>query len=162
MAITKPGSSAAPNTTDREIVINRVFDAPRDLVFDAWTNPKHVSQWWGPNGFTTTIQEMDVRPGGVWRLVMRGPDGADYKNKMVFIEVAKPERLVYKHTPEGARESETFEVTINFIARGAKTEVVMRMLFPSAEARDHVAKKYGALEGVNQTLGRLAQHLAKS
>ncbi|MFZ0820220.1 MAG: SRPBCC family protein [Candidatus Acidiferrales bacterium] len=155
-------SSSAAQPGPREIVITRIFDAPRDLVFEAWTNPKHVAQWWGPKGFTTTIQEMDVRPGGVWRLVMHGPDGADYKNKMVVIEVAKPERLVYKHTPEGAAESENFEVTINFIASGGKTEVTMRMLFPSAEARENVAKKYGAIDGINQTLDRLAQHLAKS
>ena len=81
-------------------MITRVFNAPRKMVFDAWTDPRQVAQWWGPRGFTTTISEMDVRPGGVWRLVMHGPDGTDYKNKVVYLEVAKPERLVYKHEPE--------------------------------------------------------------
>ena len=83
---------AAPSTTDREIVTTGVVDAPRARVFEAWTDPTHVAQWWGPDGFTNTIQEMDVRPGGVWRLVMHGPDGVDYKNKSIFDEIVKPER----------------------------------------------------------------------
>ena len=80
------------NTADREIVSARVFDAPRELVWKAWVDPKHVAQWWGPKGFTNTIHEMDVRPGGVWRFAMHGPDGTDYKNEIVFIEVVRPER----------------------------------------------------------------------
>ena len=86
--------------TDREIVIARLIDAPRTRVFDAWTDPQQVVQWWGPRGFTTTTHKMEVRPGGVWRFVMHGPDGRDYQNKIVFIEVLKPERLVYRHAGE--------------------------------------------------------------
>src|SRR2546430_11151240 len=81
-------------TSDREILLTRVFDAPRELVFKVWTDPEHVGRWWGPRGFTNTIHEMDVRPGGVWRFTMHGPDGVDYLNRIVFIEVARPERLV--------------------------------------------------------------------
>jgi uncharacterized protein YndB with AHSA1/START domain len=154
-------ASAASNTEDRELVFKRVFDAPRDLVFSVWADPMHVAQWWGPNGFTTTISEMDVRPGGVWRLVMHGPDGTDYKNKIVFLEVVKPERLVYKHEPEKDTEPVTFETTVTFADRGNKTELTMRMLFPSAAILEQVVKKYGAIEGANQTLGRLEEHLGK-
>ena len=68
----------------REIITTRVLDAPRELVWKAWTDPKHVAEWWGPNGFTNTIHEMDVRPDGVWRFIMHGPDGVDYKNEIVF------------------------------------------------------------------------------
>src|SRR3954471_663109 len=82
-------------SSDREIVISRLFDAPRELVWAAWTDPQQVVQWWGPKGFTTTIHEMDVRPGGVMRHTMHGPDGTDYANKSVFKEVVKPERIVY-------------------------------------------------------------------
>jgi uncharacterized protein YndB with AHSA1/START domain len=89
-------SSLAEATTDREIVTTRVFDAPREMVFDAWTDPKHIGQWWGPIGFTTTTHEMDVRPGGVWRFTMHGPDGRDYKNRIVYTEIVRPERLA-KH-----------------------------------------------------------------
>ena len=81
----------------RTIVTTRVFDAPRELAFEAWTNPKHLVQWWGPNGFTTTIRAIDVRPGGIWRFVMHGPDGVDYENRIVYNEIVKPERLVYSH-----------------------------------------------------------------
>jgi uncharacterized protein YndB with AHSA1/START domain len=151
--------SDVTGTADREIVITHIFDAPRELVFEAWTDPKHVAQWWGPTGFTTTIHEMDVRPGGVWRLVMHGPDGVDYKNKIVFLEIVKPERLVYKHDPEKGTEPVSFETTVTFAEQSGKTKVTLRMLFPSAEVRDHVVTKYGAVEGGNQTLGRLAEYL---
>jgi uncharacterized protein YndB with AHSA1/START domain len=154
-------SNAGINAADRELVYTRIFDAPRDLVFEAWTDPKHVVQWWGPNGFTTTIHEMNVRPGGVWRLVMRGPDGVDYRNRIVFPEVVKPERLVYKHEPEEGSEPVAFETTVTFAAEGDKTRVIMRQLFPSASIRDHVVRKYHAVEGANQTLGRLAAHLPR-
>lgn len=159
MAVNDASANAAPNIPEWELVFTRVFDAPPELVFEAWTNPKHVAQWWGPRGFTNTIHEMDVRPGGVWRLVMHGPDGVDYHNKIVFLEVVKPERLVYKHQAEPGYEPVDFEVTVTFAKRGNKTELTMRMVFPSAEQRDYVVKKHGAIEGANQTLDRLAGHL---
>jgi uncharacterized protein YndB with AHSA1/START domain len=160
-----PASRSIPgeDTSDREIVITRVFDAPRDLVWDAWTDPKHVVQWWGPKGFTTTIEEMDVRPGGVWRHTMRGPDGNQYPNRSVFLEVVKPERIVYLHG--GGRKGDPeaqFEATWTFEAQDAKTRITLRMVFPSAAARDLVVKTYNAVEGGNQTLGRLAEQLAKT
>jgi uncharacterized protein YndB with AHSA1/START domain len=144
---------------NRELVFTRVFDAPRELVFQAWTDPKHVPQWWGPNGFTTTIHEMDVRPGGVWRFIMHGPDGVDYKNRIVYLEVAKPERLVYKHDPEEGSEPVNHQVTMTFVEEGDKTRLTMHMLFRSAAAREYVVKKHRAIEGANQTLERLAEHL---
>jgi uncharacterized protein YndB with AHSA1/START domain len=148
--------------SDREIVITRVFDAPCELVFEAWTNPEHVVQWWGPRGFTTTIHEMDVRPGGVWRFVMHGPDGTDYDNKVVFVEVAKPERLVYNHGGADDSDFAQFQVTVTFDAEGNKTRLTMRMLFESAAERDRIVKEVGAIEGANQTLDRLAEYLAKA
>ena len=159
MAANNPGTSPASDSSDREILVTRLFDAPRELVFEAWTNLKHIPHWWGPKGFATTVHEMDVRPGGVWRLTMRGPDGRDYKNRIVFVEVAKPERLVYKHEPEPGSEPVSFQTTVTFVEREGQTEVTVRMLFPSPQARDHVVKTYGAIEGLNQTLGRLADHL---
>jgi uncharacterized protein YndB with AHSA1/START domain len=93
--MTAKTDSAAEPLSDREIVTTRVFDAPRELVFKAWTDPDHLAQWWGPKGFTNTFQEFDMRPGGIWRFVMHGPDGVDHKNKSVFVEVVKPGRKVY-------------------------------------------------------------------
>ena len=150
-------------TADREIFITRVFDAPRELVWEAWTNPEHVANWWGPLGFTTTIENMDVRPGGEWTHVMHGPDGTDYPNHSVFLEVVKPERIVYSHG--GSREDgpeARFLSTWTFEAIGAKgqqTRITMHALFPTAAARDTVVREYGAIEGGQQTLQRLAEHL---
>lgn len=146
----------ATGTADREILTTRVVDAPREHVFEAWTDPKHVAQWWGPDGFTTTIQEMDVRPGGVWRSVMHGPDGVDYKNKSVFNEIAKPERLVYSHVSGPA-----FRMTVTFDEQGGKTTLTMRMLFETAAERDKAVKVFGVVEGAKQTLARLEQHVTK-
>jgi uncharacterized protein YndB with AHSA1/START domain len=152
-------NSAAVSQETAEIVVSRLFDAPRELVFEAWTNPQHVPHWFGPNRFNTTIHEMDVRPGGVWRLTMHGPDGRDYRNHIVFLEVVKPARLVYKHEPEPGSEPVSFQTTVTFAAEGCQTRLTLRMLFPSSEAREHAVRTYHADEGGIQTLGRLAAHL---
>jgi uncharacterized protein YndB with AHSA1/START domain len=154
-------NDGARNTADREIVITRVFDAPRELVWEARISPKHIALWWGPNGFTTTIHEMDVRPGDVWRFIMHGSDGNDYPNKIVYSEVVKPERLVYAHGGDGDSDDVAFNVTVSFIDEGGKTRLTMRSLFKSAAERDKVVKEYGAIEGGNQTLARLAEFLAR-
>ena len=147
----------------REIFIAREFNAPREMVWEAMTDPKHVVNWWGPRGFTTTIEEMDFRAGGVWRHVMHGPDGANYPNQSVFKEIVKPERIVYAHG--GKREGGpgvSFESTWTFEALAAdRTRVSIRMIFPSAVKRDFVVKEFGALEGGRQTLERLGEYLPK-
>jgi len=149
------------DTSDREIVFTRLLNAPRELVFDAWTDPKQIVLWWGPTGFTTTIQEMDVRPGGKWNIIMHGPDGTDYPNYSVYTEIVKPERICYSHTggKKGDRGA-NFQQTATFEAVGNKTRLTMRMVFATAEERDYVVKEYGALEGGQQTLNRLEEHLA--
>jgi uncharacterized protein YndB with AHSA1/START domain len=149
------------DTADRENVLSRLLDAPRELVFAAWTDPKQVVQWWGPRGFTTTNHEMSVKPDGVWRFVMHGPDGRDYKNKIIFIEVVEPERLVYRHAGEEEHEDVRFHVTVTFEAKGRKTLLTMRSLFATAQERDDVVEKYGAIEGGKQTLERLAEFVEK-
>ena len=153
--------SEALDTTEREIVTTRTFDAPRDLVFKAWTDPKHVAEWWGPNGFTNTIIEMNVRPGGVWRFIMHGPDGTDYPNRTVFHEVVEPERLVYTHDSDIDDDPDGFHVTVTFEARGHKTIVTMRALLKSVEACVK-AKAFGAVEGGKQTLERFAEYVTRA
>ena len=157
------GLSEADNeataTSSRQIVVSRVFDAPRERVFEAMTDPEQVVQWWRPHGFTTTIDEMDVRPGGIWRFIMHGPDGTDYHNKVVFVEVVKPERLVYNHGPEGKSDIKPFHVTVTFDDEDGKTRLTMRMLAASAAERDRMVE-FGAVEGGQQTLERLAEYLA--
>lgn len=150
------------SSADNEIVISRLFDAPRELVWEVWTNPEHVAKWWGPNGFSTTIHEMDVRPGGVWHLMMHGPDGRDYPNKSIFKEVIKFERIVFSHgggTKGGPGAN--FEATWTFDPQGDKTRVTIRMVFPTKVERDRVVKHYDAIEGGKQTLGRLAEYLER-
>lgn len=149
-------------TAAREIVISRMLDAPRELAWQAMTDPRHLVQWWGPNGFTTTVQQMDVWPGGVWTLVMHGPDGTDYPNHSVFQQVVYPERLVFTHggRKQGGPEAD-FIGTWTFEVVGSQTRVTIHMLFPTAEARDAVVREYGAIEGGRQTLERLAGHLPR-
>ncbi len=152
----------AENTSDREIVLTRVLHAPRELVWQAWTDPKHVTHWWGPRGFTTTIKKMDFRVGGSWEHVMHGPDGANYPNKSTFKEIVPLERITYSHG--GGRETgpgATFVATWTFeTVEGNKTRLTGRMVFPSAEARDFVAREFGAVEGGRQTLERASEYVA--
>jgi uncharacterized protein YndB with AHSA1/START domain len=139
--------------TDCEIITSRLVDAPRELVWRMYTEAEHVAQWWGPNGFTNTIHAMDVRPGGAWRLTMHGPDGTDYLNESVYTEVVPPARLVFDH-----RSGHRFLMTITFEDREGKTLVTMRHTFDSEQVRARVAEKSGAVEGVKQTLDRLAAY----
>jgi uncharacterized protein YndB with AHSA1/START domain len=150
------------DSSDREIVISRVFDAPRELVWEAWTNPEQVVKWWGPRGFTTTIEEMNVRPGGVWKHVMHGPDGTDYPNKCIFTEVVKPERIVYTNGggKKGGHGVQFVSTWIFDALEDGKSRLTVRMVFPTAADRDTVVKEYGAIEGGKQTLERLSEHLA--
>lgn len=152
-------SNARPaHTADREIVTTRVVNAPRELVFKVWTEAEHVAKWWGPKDFTNTIHSMDVRPGGIWRLTMHGPDGTDYPNEIFFIDVVKPERLVYSHGEPGAEDS--FHVTIDFLEQEGKTRINMQMVFRTAAQRNLVVEKFGAIEGNIQMIDRLEAHLA--
>jgi uncharacterized protein YndB with AHSA1/START domain len=147
--------------TDREMVITRLINAPPARVFDAWTDPEQVVKWWGPRGFTTTTHKMEVKPGGVWCFVMHGPDGRDYQNKITYLEVVRPERLVYRHggDDEGL-EPVSFQTTVTFEPQGKRTLITMRAVFPTAAERDRVVKEYGAIEGGEQHLERLDEHLA--
>jgi uncharacterized protein YndB with AHSA1/START domain len=146
------------NTSDREIVITRLLNAPRELVFQAWTDPKHLINWWGPKGFTNTFQEVDITTGGTWKFIMHGPDGVDYPNVILFQEIIKPERLVYVHGDD--KDPSQFTVTITFEAVGNKTNLTMRSVFRTAAERDFVIKEFKAVEGGNQTLDRLEKELS--
>jgi uncharacterized protein YndB with AHSA1/START domain len=145
----------------RAIVGTRMFDAPRELVWSVWTDPKHLALWWGPYGFSLTTSSYDAQPGGIWRFVMHGPDGRDYQNRITFVEIVKPQRIVYRHGGGDDVEPVQFTTIATFEAVGSKTLVTMRMEFPSAAERDRVVKEYGADKGLVETLSRLGEHLAK-
>jgi len=143
------------------IIGTRVLAAPRTLVFSVWSDPKHLVQWWGPNGFRTTTHAFDFRPGGVWRFVMHGPDGRDYQNRITFDEIVAPERIVYRH--DGAEDVEpvTFAQTGAFEDIGSgETRLSWHGRFSSAEERARVIREYGADKGLAQTMARLDDYLA--
>ncbi len=155
------GSSIDLEHDPKSIIAMRVLDAPRDLVFAVWSDPKHLAQWWGPNGFTTTTHSMDFRPGGVWLFVMHGPDGQDYDNRITYDEIVKPERLVYHHGGGEDVEPVQFRSTVTFEDLGRnRTRLTLHAVFPSAAERDRVIKEYGADKGAVQTLSRLADYVA--
>lgn len=144
------------DTSDREIVVSRAISAPRELVFKVWTEPEHVVHWWGPDGFTSTLHEMDVRPGGVWNLTLHGPDGVDYRNRIIYRQIVPPEFLAYSHV-----SAPYFEAIVTFEEEGDKTRVTIRMVFETARLRNLTVEKFGAIEGGNQTLARLDEYVAK-
>jgi uncharacterized protein YndB with AHSA1/START domain len=143
---------------DREIVVSRIIEGPRRLVFEAFTDARHLGQWWGPNGFTTTTRAFEFRPGGVWDFIMHGPDGADLPNWIEWREIVPPERIVYLHG-ESDDDPRAFASTVTLVERGPATEVTMRAVFKTKEQCDEVIEQYGALEGATQHLGRLAAHV---
>jgi len=142
------------NTADREISISRLFDAPIDLVWEVWTNPEHIKNWWGPNGFTNTIHLMNVRPGGEWNLTMHGPDGTDYKNKSIFKEIIPQKRIVYDHI-----SGPKFIATIDFEPQGEKTFINWHMLFETKEEFIQTVKTFKADEGLKQNIDKLTHYL---
>jgi len=152
--------SSAVADKNRELVITRIFDAPRELVWQAWTDQAHVAQWWGPKGFTCPLCELDVRPGGLIRIDMRAPDGAVYPMKGVFREIAAPERLVFTSSALDKEGKPMFEVltTILFADKNGKTMLTMqaRVLTATEAAAPHLA---GMELGWTQTLDRLGHYV---
>ena len=144
------------STAERELLLSRLFNAPIELVWEVWTKPEHIKNWWGPNGFQNTIFKMDVRPGGVWDFVMHGPDGTNYKNKSVFKEVIKHKKIVYDHI-SGPR----FLTTIEFEKQEDKTFIKWHMLFESREEFIQVVKTFKADEGLRQNMDKMATYLDK-
>ncbi len=145
-------------TTDRELLITRVFEAPRSLVFKAWTEPDRIMQWWGPRGFTTLSCEMDLRPGGLWRTRSRSPEGKEYAEHGIFREIVEPERLVFTQAWEDAAGNPKHEtlVTITFTEQGNKTLLSFRQgVFESVPSRD------AHEEGWSSAFELLAESLAK-
>ena len=141
-------------TDDRELRATRNFCAPLELVYRMWTEPEHIAHWWGPRGFTTTIQKMDVRPGGEWLLALHGPDGRDFPNHYLYEEVIPNQRLVINHVnwPQHRKY-------VTFTESEGETSVSVRMLFDSAADHQKVVTEYGAAKGLRENLEKLQEHL---
>jgi uncharacterized protein YndB with AHSA1/START domain len=143
---------------DREVTMTRVFDAPRSLVFEAWTNPKHVPQWMlGPEGWTMPVCEIDLRPGGAWHFAWRKSDGTEMSMRGVYQKVVPPERLVSTES-WGGDWPETLN-TVTLSEKDGKTTMTVTVLYPSKDARD-AALKTGMKQGMSLSFDRLDQHLA--
>jgi uncharacterized protein YndB with AHSA1/START domain len=158
MATTSSRGEHAPTTAEREIVVSRVIGAPREVVFEAFTRVRHLSRWWGPQGFTTTTRSFEFRVGGEWDFVMHGPDGTDYQEWITWREIVAPERIVLLHG-ESRGDPNAFESVVTFEPAGDQTRIVMRAVFPTKQLRDEAVEKYHAIEGGEQTLRSLAAYL---
>src|SRR6185369_12333925 len=122
MSATGRGASAQSATVDREIVISRVIDAPRELVFEAFTEVRHLSRWWGPEGFTTTTQSFEFHVGGEWVFVLHGPDGTDYPEWITWTEITPPVRIALLHG-EFRDDPNAFESVLTFELHGGTTRI---------------------------------------
>src|SRR6187549_1622476 len=123
-----PAKEIVNPSSDCVVISKRMIDVPRELVYEAWTNPDKLKVWWGPKGFTNTFHIFDLKPGGRWSLTMHGPDGTDYKNESVFIEIKSPEKLVWNHL-----SGHEFQVVATFEKLASKTLVTFNMIFESTE-----------------------------
>lgn len=153
----KVGATTFAETSDREVVVTRIVDAPRRLVWDAWTKPEHVPNWMlGPDGWTMPVCEIDLRPGGEWHYVWRRTDGTEMGMRGVYQEITPPERLVSTES-WGDEWPETIN-TLVLSEEAGRTTMTTTVLYPSKEARD-AALQTGMKDGMSMSLDRLAEHL---
>jgi uncharacterized protein YndB with AHSA1/START domain len=143
------------DTKDRELIINRMINAPVELVWEVWTKPEHIANWWGPDGFTNTITKMEIRPGGEWELIMHGPDGTDYPNKSFFREIIPLKKIVYEHV-----SLPHIVATITFEKQGNQTLLRWHALFDSREDFIDVVKTHKADVGLKQNVEKMVGYLA--
>lgn len=146
----------------REIILSRLVRAPREIVFQLWINEDKLAEWWGPKGFTITIESFNLSTGGEWKFVMHGPDGVDYRNRVVFIEVLEPERISFSQSSDTDNDPDQFNTTVTFQDQGDCTCIDMRLIFKTNEARDHVIRSYDGIEAAQQSLDRLEEILFKT
>ncbi|HEY0669663.1 MAG TPA: SRPBCC domain-containing protein [Sphingobacteriaceae bacterium] len=142
------------DTENREMRITRTFKAPIDLMWEVWTNPEHLVQWWGPNGNTNTIQKMDFREGGEWKLTMHSADGKNYANRSIFKEIIPFKKIVFEHF------NPHFIATVLFESKGEETQIDWTVVFDSAEMHETLTKVYNAAEGQKQNLDKLEKYLS--
>jgi uncharacterized protein YndB with AHSA1/START domain len=152
-------SGAMPALQDRVLLFTRVFNAPRRLVFHAWTDPKQLVQWFGPEGFSVAFLEMDVRPGGAWRKCMRSPEGVDYWRSGIYLEVVEPERLVFTYISDDPQSDPDHETIVTIILEdlGAKTLMTFRQ-----QEFDSIAARDSHQSGWTSCMERFAAHLEQT
>ena len=152
-------AAEASSEADREIVVSRIIEGPRRLVFDAFTSAAHLAQWCAPKGATITTQAFDFRPGGVWDATVQGPDGSAYPNHWTWKEIVPPERIVWLYGM-GKDDPHPVKTTLTLAELGATTEATLRLVFSSKEQRDQRVARYSAAQGAKLTLDALAAYAA--
>jgi uncharacterized protein YndB with AHSA1/START domain len=156
-----PASSWRDLTLEREVVLSRVIDAPRDLVYAAWADPSQIQIWFGPEGFAIETKEIDLRPGGVWRFDMIAGDGTRYDNRMRFLRMEAPLLIEAEHGSDRDDDPDRFRMLVTFDEQSnGKTVLTLRQMHPSKERRAQVIG-FGAVEYGGQTLEKLARHVAR-
>ena len=140
---------------NRELRIVRTFKAPIELMWEVWTDPEHIINWWGPDGFTNTIHQMDFREGGEWKLTMHGPDGTNYPNRSIFKEIVPFRKIVFEHF------NPHFITTVLFESKGEHTQIDWTLLFDTEEMRETIIRAHKADEGQKQNLDKLERYLVK-
>jgi uncharacterized protein YndB with AHSA1/START domain len=143
------------NIENRQLRITRTFDAPIALMWEVWTQPEHIAHWWGPVGFTNSIDTMDVQEGGEWKFTMHGPDGKNYPNRSIYKEIVPLKKIVFEHF------NPHFVTTVIFEERGNQTLIDWSVLFDSAEMLETLIKAHNAKEGQKQNMNRLEEYLLK-
>ena len=157
---TQTASAWAGWPLDREIVLARVIDAPRESVFDAWTDPEQLVAWFGPRGMTIETHEIDIRVGGLWRFDMVGPNGVRYDNRMIFLRIDRPHLIEVDHGSDKDDDPGKFRMLVTFDEQtDGKTVLTLRQMHPTRARRD-AGVGFGAVEFGYQTLDKLADHLA--
>lgn len=134
----------------------RFFDSPKELVFEAWSSHEHLSQWWGPDGFTLSTHSLDFIDGGIWIFTMHGPDGRDYQNRIKFIEIRKPDSIIYEHSGD---DGVHFHAKVLFKETKGGTNLEIEMKFPGKEELERIDRTYGAIEGAIQHITRLGKYI---
>jgi len=151
----------AQTEADREIVVSRIIEGPRKLVFDAFADVTHLGKWWvARNGSSITTHTFEFRPGGVWDATIHGPRGSDYPNYIVWKEIAPPERIVWMYYGAGKDDPNPVKTTLTLADRGATTEATLRLVFGSKAERDEMVAKFHAAAGARQALDSLAAYVA--
>ncbi len=141
-------------TENREMRITNTYMAPIELMWEVWTNPEHIINWWGPSGFTSTIHTMDLKEGGEWKLTLHGPDGTNFPNNSIFKEIIPLKKIVFEHF------NPHFITTVIFDAKGNETEIDWTLLFDTAETRETIIKVHKADEGQQQNIKKLERYLS--
>lgn len=156
------GQTISMSVSDREVHVVRAYDAPLPLVYQAWTDVKHLANWWGPDGFRITTKKFDFKPGGEWIFTMHGPDGTAYPNRIVYSEIVPEKKLLITHGSDGVDGPAgdiQFVNSITFEERLGKTRVEMRSVFAKPEMREKAIRQFGAIEGGKQHMAKLAKYL---